>query len=208
MIESFLLPENLPFSVAIALMALLGLVQILGLGDVIDGDAGIDTPGDLTIDAGLLSLMGLRRLPFLMWAMLLLTAFGLIGLAGQQALAALTGHTLSAWLAGPIAALAAIPVTGALARPLAAIMPRDETTAIDLIALVGREAQIVIGRAAKGNPARARVVDHFGQMHHVMVEPDNDGQIFGEGEHVLLVRQEGEIFRAITRGDTYLPQLD
>lgn len=208
MVESFLLPENLPFSVAIALMALLGLVQVLGLGDVIGGDAEIDTPGSLTIDAGLLSLVGLRRLPFLMWVMLLLTAFGLIGLAGQQALAALTGHTLSAWLAGPIAALAAVPVTGALARPLAAIMPRDETTAIDLIALVGREAEIVIGRAAKGNPARARVVDQFGQTHHVMVEPDNDGQTFGEGERILLVRQEGENFRAITRGDTYLPQLD
>jgi hypothetical protein len=87
-------------------------------------------------------------------------------------------------------------------------MPRDETTAIDLVALVGREAEIVIGRAAKGNPARARVVDHFGQTHHVMVEPDNDGQTFGEGERILLVRQEGENFRAITRGDAYLPQLD
>ena len=40
MIELFLLPENLPFSVAIALMVLLGLVQVLGLGDVIDADAG------------------------------------------------------------------------------------------------------------------------------------------------------------------------
>jgi hypothetical protein len=208
MVESFLLPENMPFSVAIALMLLLGIVQVFGLGDAIDGDAGIDTPGSLTIDAGLLSLMGLRRLPFLMWAMLLLTSFGLIGLAGQQAFAWLTGHTLSVWLAGPIAALAAVPVTGALARPLAAIMPRDETTAIDLVALIGREAEIVIGRAAKGSPARARVVDHFGQTHYVMVEPDNNGQTFGEGERILLVRQEGENFRAITRGDTYLPQLD
>jgi hypothetical protein len=84
-------------------------------------------------------------------------------------------------------------------------MPRDETTAIDLVALIGREAEIVIGRAAKGSPARARVVDHFGQTHYVMVEPDNDGQTFGEGERILLVRQEGENFRAITRGDTYLP---
>lgn len=208
MVESFLLPENMPFSVAIALMLLLGIVQVFGLGDAIDGDAELDAPGSLTIDAGLLSLMGLKRLPLLMWAMLLLTSFGLIGLAGQQALAWLTGHTLSAWLAGPIAALAAVPVTGALARPLAAIMPRDETTAIDLVALIGREAEIVIGRAAKGSPARARVVDHFGQTHYVMVEPDNDGQTFGEGERILLVRQEGENFRAITRGDSYLPQLD
>lgn len=208
MIEPFLLPENLPFSVAIALMALLALVQILGLGEMIGGDAEIDAPESLAIDAGLLSLIGLRRLPFLMWAMLLLTAFGLIGLAGQQTLAALTGHMAPAWLAGPIAALAAIPVTGALARPLAAIMPRDETTAIDLAALVGREAEIVIGRASKDNPARARVVDHFGQTHHVMVEPDNDGQTFGAGERVLLVRRQGEQFRAIARGDAYLPQLD
>jgi hypothetical protein len=208
MIEPFLQHDNLPFSVAIVLMLLLALLQLLGLGEVIGADVDVDAPGGMAIDAGLLSLVGFGRLPFLMWLMLLLTLFGLIGLGGQGLIAALTGHTLAGWLAGPAAALAALPVTGALARPLAAIMPRDETTAIALDALVGREAEIVIGTATKGSPARARVVDHFGQTHYVMVEPDNDGQAFSQGERILLVRFEGDLFLAITRGQNYLPRLD
>jgi hypothetical protein len=210
MLESFLQPDNLPFSVAILLMLLLALVQLLGLSDVIGGSADVDGEalGGMAIDAGLLSLLGFGRLPFLMWLMLLLTLFGLIGLGGQGLVAALTGHTLAAWIAGPAAALTALPVTGALARPLAAIVPRDETTAIAIGALVGREAEIVVGTARKGSPARARVVDHFGQTHYVMVEPDNDGQAFSQGERILLVRLEQDLFRAISRGDNYLPQLE
>jgi hypothetical protein len=208
MLELFLQPDNLPFSVAIVLMLMLALLQLVGLGDVIGGDAELGAPGDMSIDAGLLSLVGLGRLPFLMWLMLLLTLFGLIGLGGQKLIAELTGHTLTAWIAGPAAALATLPLAGALARPLGAIVPRDETTAISLGALVGREAEIVIGTATKGSPARARVIDHFGQTHYVMVEPDNDGQAFGQGERILLVRFERTLFLAITRGENYLPRLD
>lgn len=41
-----------------------------------------------------------------------------------------------------------------------------------------------------------------------MVEPDSEDQVFVEGERVLLVRREGDIFKAITRGDHRLPRLD
>ena len=40
-----------------------------------------------------------------------------------------------------------------------------------------------------------------------MVEPDNAGQVFEEGERVLLVRREGDVFRAIAVGDHHLPRL-
>lgn len=208
MIDLFFLPDNLPFSVAIALMLLLALAQVFGLGEVIDGDGELDGSRDFPVDAGLLSLLGLQRLPLLIWGLLLLTVFGLIGFAGQQVFVALTGHTLAAWLAGPLAAVAALPVTRALSRPLASVIPREETTAIMLDALIGQEAEIVIGRPTKGCPARARVLDHYGQTHYVMVEPDNEGQTFVEREKVILVRQETDGFRAITRGDAYLPHLD
>ena len=41
-----------------------------------------------------------------------------------------------------------------------------------------------------------------------MVEPDSADQVFQTGESVLLVKREGEIFKAFTRGDFYLPRLD
>ena len=204
--------ENLPFSVALCVVILLAVLQFVGLADILgadmDVDADVDVDGDVGVDAGLLSLVGLGRVPFMMWLMILLSAFGLIGLAGQQILAALTGAPWSAWLAAPASGVLALPVTGAVCVPLGRIMPRDETTAIDVSALVGREAEIVIGTATPGNPARGKVMDHFGQIHHVMLEPDNADQRFVTGEKVLLVRREGDLFKAIVRGDHYLPKLD
>lgn len=208
MIELVTAPESTPFAVALALMLMLAVLQLVGVGDLLGGDADVDVDGDVAVDAGLLSLIGLGRVPFLMWLMLLLTVFAVIGLAGQEFLAALTGHPWSAWVVGPVAGVVSLPVAGAIARPLGRIIPHDETTAIDVTALVGRRAEIVIGTARQGNPARAKVTDHFGQVHHVMVEPDNPDQQFEQGETILLVRREGELFKAIARGDHYLPRLD
>lgn len=213
MIEMLTRAESLPFSVALALMLMLALLQVVGAGDLIGGDTDFDVDahagagGHASLDAGLLSIIGIGRVPFLMWLMLLLIVFGLTGLLGQELLISLTGHPLTAWIMGPLAAVVSLPLTGAIARPLGRIMPRDETTAIDVTLLVGREAQIVIGTATQGSPARGRVVDHYGHPHHVMVEPDNEGQRFVQGEKVLLVRREGDLFRAIARGDHYLPRL-
>ena len=68
-------------------------------------------------------------------------------------------------------------------------------------------ARIVTGRAEQGSPARARVEDRHGQAHYVMVEPNNPAESFAEGEAILIVRREGNIFRAISRGDHRLPYL-
>ena len=204
MFEFWLSGANTPFTVALGLMILLAVLQFVGLSDMIDGDADA---GDIDAEAGLLSILGIGRLPFLAWLMLLLLVFGLIGLSGQQLIASFIGEPLSAWLAAPLAGLAALPITGILARPLAAILPKDETTAVSPDQLVGRFATIQIGTAAPGSPARAKVTDVHGQGHNIMVEPDNAGQSFAEGETVLLVRREDGVFKAITRGDTYLPRL-
>ncbi|MFC0687424.1 OB-fold-containig protein [Novosphingobium clariflavum] len=214
MLELLTATGNLPFSVALAVVALLAVLQLVGLADLLGADMDLDidahagASGHVSLDSGLISLAGLGRMPFMMWLMLLLSLFAVIGLAGQQFLAALTGAPWSAWLVGPVAGLAALPVTGLVARPIGRLLPRDETTAIDRIELVGREAEIVIGTASRGSPARARVSDRFGQLHHVMLEPDSEGQRFAEGEKVLIVRREGELFKAIARGDHYLPRLD
>lgn len=196
--------DNLPFTVSLVLLVLLLVIQLAGLGEV-ESDFDADLDGPLS---GLLSIGGMGRLPFLMWLALFLAIFGLIGLSGQKLMADLTGHLLTVWLAGPLAALVTFPLTGALARPMARILPRDETTAIPVEMLIGLEGRIVIGRASRGNPARARVQDFHGQDHYVMVEPDNDGQSFLEGQTVRIVRREGEIFRAIGDGATLLPRLD
>ncbi|WAC22624.1 OB-fold-containig protein [Blastomonas sp. SL216] len=202
MLDFLLASQNTPFASAIVLMLLIGGLQAAGLGDL-DTDSDL---GDAASD-GLLALLGLGRLPLLLWLALFLMIFGVIGYAGQQFWQALTGSLASAWLAAPVAAAVSLPFTGAGSRLLARIMPQDETTAVAVDSLVGRFATIQTGTARPGSPARARVTDVHGHPHFVMVEPDNADQVLHEGEEILLVRREGETFKAISRGGHFLPGL-
>lgn len=191
MLEFLGASENIVFVVALAIMMLVGVVEAIGLG-------GSALEHDLDIDADWLSWLGVGTLPLLMLLVIFLAAFGVIGLVAQQFAFNHLGHLLPSLFAVPGAALVALPITGGGARILARIMPRDETTAIDVGDLVGLHAQIVVGRAEAGSPAKARVKDHHGQVHYVMAEPDSPTASFAEGDEILLVRREGHVFRAIS----------
>jgi hypothetical protein len=193
---SLLADYNLPFAVALVLMVLLGLVQAIGLGAGL-GDADLDADADGGFADGLLSFLAIGRVPFMIWLVIYLLVFAGAGV-GIQALAQnLLGAPLDRWVAAAIAGVAGLPVTGVLVRPLAAILPGDESSAVGLDALVGRRAKIVTGRAAAGHPARAEVHDRHGQPHYVMVEPHEDSSEMLEGDELLLVRREGESFYGV-----------
>ena len=91
---------------------------------------------------------------------------------------------------------ASLPVVRVTAGGLYKIMPKDETTAIEEKSLVGRVGVVVLGEARPGSPAEVRVRDGFGQQHYVMVEPDGEA-VLKQGEAVLLVSMQGNIFKAI-----------
>ncbi|WCT73551.1 YqiJ family protein [Sphingomonas naphthae] len=186
---------NVAFVVALVTMLLIGVLEAIGLGSSALGhDLGAD--GDLHW----LDWLGLGRLPLLMTLVLFLAAFGTIGLVGQQFALDHLGGLLSPAIAVPGAAVAAWPVTALLGRVAARIIPRDETSAIGIDQLVGLTGEIVVGRATRGSPAKARVRDFHGQSHYVMVEPDDAALAFAEGEQVRLCRLENSIFRAIPSG--------
>jgi hypothetical protein len=187
---NFLLsPDVVIFTGAFALVVMLGLVEVVGLGL---GGMDVDFDGD-----GVLSWLGVGQVPLLVLLVAFLSIFALAGLAGQQIAASFWDGTISALYAVPAAAILALPLTRGASSALARVMPHDETTAIDPTDLVGRIATLTTGRATKGSPARAQVRDQFGQAHNIMVEPDNDGEIFEEGDTILLVRRETGAFRAI-----------
>lgn len=196
-------PHNLPFLLGFALLALLIVSQLAGLGDLVGGDAELDLEADLEGTDGLAAsgvgeaiatLLGLGRVPLLVWLACLVFVFSTLGVIGQSLAASLAGSPLSAGLAALAAAIAAIPLNGLLVRPLGALVPQDETTAVGLDSLVRRDATIQIGTARRGSPARARVIDRHGQPHFVMVEPHDESDALGEGDSVLLVRREGHVF--------------
>lgn len=199
MLEMLAAPANLPFSVALLVMLLIGVVEALGLGA---SAAHLDVHADA--DGGdLLGWLGVGRVPLLMLLVVFLAVFGLAGLAIQQ----LAGP-LTLWIAAPAAVAAALPLTGLGARGLARIMPGDETTAVSLDTLVGRRGTITIGTARRGSPAQARVRDIHGQVHYVMVEPYGDDLAIAEGETVRLDRRDGNIFIAVGRADRLESGLD
>jgi hypothetical protein len=201
-------PHNLPFAVALALLLFVAIAQILGAGDMFGGDADVDLDVGSDIDGmdaisgkgfvpGLLSLIGLGRVPFLVWLTLFLVLFAAIGVSGQALAISLLGSPLDVTLAGVLSAIGTLPVTGAVARPIGALLPKDETTAVGLESLIRRDAEIQTGTARHGSPARSKVMDRHGHPHFVMVEPHDPKTELKEGETVLLVRREGETFFAV-----------
>lgn len=193
MLEFLAAGENLAFVIALGTMVLIGLVEAVGLGSSALGhDLDIDGHGEW------LGWLGFGRLPLLMLLVVFLACFSVIGLVGQQIALSAIGTLLPGWIAIPAAGVAALPATGGMARIVGAIMPRDETTAIGIDQLIGLHAHILVGTAAAGSPAKARVRDFHGQTHYVMVEPDTPDTRFTEGTEILLVRRENQVFRAIS----------
>jgi hypothetical protein len=199
--------HNLPFAAALLGMLLLAIIQAVGLGDMLGGadaeieaGSGIAPDGDPAVPGGMIdglfTLLGIGRVPLTIWLALFLLLFAGIGVGVQSLAAALTGAPLDRVLAAALAAIATLPATGTLVRPLGRILPQDETTAVPLDALLGRRATITDGIARSGSPARARARDHHGHPHHVMVEPHETASELYAGDEVLLVRREGESFYA------------
>ena len=204
MLELIQAPQNLPFIIALALVVLLAAGQVLMLlvgGMVSIGGSGVDADFDLDADIApwsvALDWLGVGKLPFSVLFSLWATGFGLSGLTIQAIAKTQSGAFLPAITASGIALLVSLPflkVGGLILKPL---IPRDETEAVTLETLVGREAEIVVGIARRGRPTQARVSDEWGTTHYVLVEPENDEESFAAGSKVLLLKRVEPIFRVI-----------
>lgn len=205
---SLLADYNLPFAIAFGLMVLALLLQLVGLGDF---DFGGDVDLDIDLDAAdfdadaveapsagfggaVLTLLGLGRVPLMVWLMVFLLLFTVIGMGIQLFAADLTGAPLYAWLAALFAGGASLPATAVIVRPLGRLLPQDETSAVGLQSLVGRRGHVTDGTARRGSPARTRVRDRYGHAHYVMLEPHEDASEIPQGDEVLIVRRDGQTF--------------
>ncbi len=195
--------HNLPFAIALAALFVIAFLQVIGAGDLFEGadDIEIEMDADIAdgLEAsgfmdGLATVLGLGKVPFLIWLSCLLFVFAVIGVLGQWIIDSATGSPLGAGLASLLAGAAAFPLNGLFVRPIGALLPKDETSAVGLESLVRRDAVIQTGTARKASPARAKVKDAFGQPHFVMVEPHDPTAELIEGETVMLVRREGLLF--------------
>ncbi len=186
--------------------------SLSGVDVDIDLDADVDV--DMDVGAGpvdavsggmalssLLGWLSFGRVPAMILLIILLTSFGLVGLLVQSLAASALGGALPAWLAALPAAAAAILSMRYLGRAFAHVIPREETEAVSRESFIGRAALITLGEARVGMPAQARLRDDFGHSHYVMVEPDEAGEHFAQGEEVILVRENRGRFLVIRNSD-------
>jgi len=195
--------HNLPFAIALAALFVIAFLQVIGAGDLFEGadDIEIEMDADVAdgLEAsgfmdGLFTLLGLGKVPFLIWLSCLLFIFSVTGVVGQWIVSGMTGAPLGGGFAALLAGVAALPLNGLFVRPIGALLPKDESTAVNLESLVRRDAVIQTGTARTASPARAKVKDAFGHPHFVMVEPHDPTAELAEGETVMLVRREGQVF--------------
>jgi hypothetical protein len=204
-------PEMLPFAVALGLMLLIALLEIVGLLSGHSPSQAVDTllpEHDVPVDAhgaapgpdGLLSWLGVGRVPVLMLLVVFLCGFGLSGYVLQYATIQAVGWPLHPALASLGALAAALPITRAGGLLLAKLLPRNETEAVSHASFVGLVATITQGVARRGLPAEAKLRDRFGRTHYIRIEPDLDEAELPAGSRVLVLRQQGAIFRANPHG--------
>jgi hypothetical protein len=202
MFAQLLTPAYLPFVLSFLIMLGIGLIEVVGLGL---GHLDLDADGPPDAGDSVLGWLGLGgELPILIWLTSLLGCFTVAGLAAQQVTTALAGTPLHPALAVGVALLAGTALNTFAANGLARVMPGFETTVVTTDDLLRRRGTILEGTARRGSPARAKVVDHHGQAHFVMLEPHDDGDVIAAGETALLVRREGKLFFALPERPTLL----
>lgn len=225
MLELFMTPNALPFSIALAVTAGLFLIEIISLllgatvlglgGDTpdIDVDADFDLSADVDVDidgfdadplgelsaapSGILTWIGARDVPFLIWLVSFLTMFGLFGLIVQSISMSMIGTPLFTLLAIVVAFVPAIGITRIIANWVALIMPKTETSAMRTRFLGGHHGTITQGTASRGSPAEVKIKDRHGNMHYLRVEPLDDDAVFPQGSDVTLIRKRGDKFFVI-----------
>lgn len=223
MIDLFLTPNALPFAIALSVTAGLFLIEIISLlmgatvlglgGDTpdVDVDADFDLSADIdaiALDAdvvgetsaapsGILTWIGARDVPFLIWLISFLTMFGLFGLIIQSVAMTVLGVPLFTLLAAALAAIPALGVTRVIANWVALIMPKTESSAMRTRFLGGHRGTITQGTAKRGHPAEAKIKDRYNNMHYLRVEPLDDDGVFPQGSDVTLIRKRGDKFFVI-----------
>lgn len=188
MIE-FLILEAYPFSIALMVMVLLGVVELIGFGASLVELDFVDLDSDGHPDNPLLDWLGVGSLPLLVILVVLLATFGSLGLAAMSTIG------LPLWFAVIVSAVGTVPVAGVISAGLAKVWPQDETTAISQRHFLGKRVE-VISPAAPGKTGEAKFRDEYGQMHYINVRPHGDTEL-QVGDVILLVTQEGSLFRGI-----------
>jgi hypothetical protein len=212
-VSLFTASETAPFGIAVALIVAIALLEGFGMmlslspSNLLDnmlagadgahgghGDVALHPEGALDRVLGWLHL---GKVPSLVLLVLFLAGYAIFGYALQLVVHGLFGAYLPGWIAALVALPPGMVTVRGLGALVAHIIPRDETSAVSELTLIGRVGVITAGHARQGVAAQARVRDRHGRVHYLMVEPDIDNEVLEEGAQILIVRKIGAFYRCI-----------
>lgn len=179
-------------------------LDVMDAPDLDIGDLGLDIDADVDLGdfelaevesdvpdaaaAGPLAWLGIGKIPFMIWLVVLLAGFGLSGMGLQMALRDLLGFDLTPWMAVIPAGAFGLWFARGFGSVFARLLPKTETEAISERMLARRRGVITQGTASRGRPAEVRVMDRFGNTHYLRAEPLQDKDALNQGTDVLVLR--------------------
>ena len=194
---SFLLDDaNFWFSCALGIVIALFILEMAGmffgvsLLGLIDDQAAVDADADTSsgfTEFG--SWLALDRVPLLVWLVLLLTTFGIAGLAFNFLSLTLLNTYFARWLITLLAVVTGLFFTARFGIFIARLLPKQESSATTADELVGTVGHITVGVARQNSPAEGKFVDAHGQPHYLLVEPLEPDEQFSQGEKILLIQK-------------------
>ena len=205
---TFLLADmNLLYTLAISIvllflfLELLGLIVGISLLELLDNISPIDANSSLPITDGgvsnLLDWLCLTKLPMLVWLIIALTHFAIIGYSINYAVLTSLEWQPQLIFILPTTVFFTLKMTHFVGSAFAQIIPNNETTAVSTSTFIGKAAKITIGTASSGNPAEALLLDDFNQKHYIMVEPEFEKEYLPQGTEVVIVEKLNGTWLAI-----------
>lgn len=212
-------PETYPFSVALVLMLLIGLLELVslftsGFTQSLDGllpesllessPPEVRLPLD-EMGAGLrlLDWLYVGKVPLMMLLVIALAVFGATGWVLQNVYHSISGSLMNVYVAVILTAMLSLPILRVFAAFWYRIMPRDETSVVGEDALIGRVGVVVLGVASATQSAQVRVKDAMGQQHYIMALADG-GSDLKQGDAVLIVSRQGHLYHMIENVNGHL----
>jgi len=213
MLEYLLEPYNAPFFYAFAvLLVILGLELVslvLGFGfsqfidNIFDGgDIALETDIDSDVEfengsiSKYVSWVKVKNVPVLILLIIFLATFSVTGFTLQSISNKFFDFTLPLIAAIPGAIILCLPFYRWISKTLGTKLFKEETSALFESSFVGEEVEIVVGTSRSGFPAEAKFKDMYGQLHYIMVEPEDAEIEFKQGTKVVLTEKKGSTFKA------------
>jgi hypothetical protein len=193
MVIEFLTHEaNAPYFFALSFLVILFVFEVLGwligmslshaFDSLIDFDADTDLGGHLT-------LLGLGKVPFIIWLTFFFGLFSILGYAINAISNSIVGF-IPMWLSIVPVAIVSFMINGVFCKVFARVFPRFETTAVSTDTFSGRVAKVTIGNATFTKFAMGVVLDEHNTSHNIRIQAMDNGIVLNQNNQVILVEQK------------------